>query len=187
MYDIWGLDEVPEGKKIIRTEFQLRREALVELAINSVHDLFSSHENIWKYCTEKWLKFRTNPGKHHTQRKTYFWWEIIRDGYQGAQGENPLVRCKSIGQQKERYMDQALGALGSLVAIENIDDEGTINVSNLLAKTIPSLIRYQKIREQDRQRFFNIVQNKRAKNKRLKSKNSDAFLERKKQGFPTGI
>jgi len=33
MFDIWGLKEVPEGKKIIRIEFQMRREVLKQLGL----------------------------------------------------------------------------------------------------------------------------------------------------------
>ena len=186
MYDIWGLNEVPEGRKIIRTEFQLRREALVELAINSTNDLFSTHRNIWKYCTEKWLKFRTNPGKHHTQRKTYFWREIIQEVTKGqrAKPSRPVQINKPA---KRTVYESGSWCIMFIVRNEQYDENGILNISNFFGDTISSLIHHQKDLERKGKSFPAIIQNKIAKNRRLKTKNSDAILERKKQGFPTGI
>jgi hypothetical protein len=65
MFDVWGIDEVPKGKKIIRIEFQLRREALKEMGLDTFDDFFENIEKVWAYCTKKWLKFEDNPGMHH--------------------------------------------------------------------------------------------------------------------------
>ncbi len=96
MYDIWGIKEVPKGQRIIRTEFQLRRAALKQLAINDTIDLFLHCDRIWGYCSPKWLQFQTKPGKTHTQKKTPAWWETIPKGFMGGTRPNPpLTRNKS--------------------------------------------------------------------------------------------
>jgi hypothetical protein len=118
MFDIWGIQEVPQGKKIIRIEFQLRREVLKELGLKTAEDLFQKIHQAWAYCTKQWLKFQDRPGFHHTQRSTFKWYEEIQDGFQGVQGAEPLVREKAVNMDKKRLMQQANGLITSIHAID---------------------------------------------------------------------
>lgn len=118
MFDIWGLFEVPEGCKIIRTEFQLRRQAITELGLDSPVDVIKFGANAWKYFSCEWLKMQDRPGLHHTQRKTLPWWQVIQKGYSGAQDAHPLVRGKALRVDKKQIMQQAYGFLSSLTAIQ---------------------------------------------------------------------
>jgi len=92
MYDIWGIESVPDGHRIIRVEFQLRRELLKSLRIDSVDDLLQLLPMIWAYCTQNWLKVQTGTGDHHTQRHTVAWWRVVQEGVDGALDCNPSVR-----------------------------------------------------------------------------------------------
>lgn len=74
MFDIWGIDTIPEDDVVVRIEFQLRREALKQFLINQIGDLFESEINLWAHLTTAWLKFQDRPGDHHTQRNTLDWW-----------------------------------------------------------------------------------------------------------------
>lgn len=118
MYEIWGIENVPSDKRIIRTEFQLTREGIKELGIGAVPDLFEKDINVWRYLTESWLKFQDRPGTHHTQRTTLDWWIKVQDGYKGSQNAIPAIRTKAIKTDKERLFQQALGLLTSLQAAE---------------------------------------------------------------------
>jgi len=120
MFDIWGIKEVPQRKKIIRIEFQMRRGVLNELCLKIPEDLFQKVDEAWAYCTKRWLKFQDRPGLHHTQRSTFKWYEEIQDGFQGVQGASPLVRKKAVRKDKERLMQQATGAM---IAIHAINQE----------------------------------------------------------------
>lgn len=120
MFDIWGIQEVPQGKKIIRIEFQMRREVLKELGIKTAEDLFQKIDQAWAYCTKQWLKFQDRPGLHHTQRTTFKWYEEIQNGFRGAQDAEPLVREKAVSMDKKRLMQQANGLI---IAIHAIDQE----------------------------------------------------------------
>ena len=73
MFNIWGIRSVPDSLKVIRIEFQLRREVIKDLGLDQVDSLFSHCDNLWAYCSKEWLKFQSRPGKHHTQRKTFRW------------------------------------------------------------------------------------------------------------------
>lgn len=120
MYDIWQLEEVPEGKKVIRVEFQLRREALKALGLDCIEDAFKSLENVWAYCTQKWLKFQTS-GKHHTQRRTLPWWKKVQQNYLGVHDPVPSIRAKAIRNDQKQLSAQLVGLATSLAA--TLDEE----------------------------------------------------------------
>nr|WP_320114245.1 hypothetical protein [uncultured Desulfuromonas sp.] len=185
MYDIWGIDDVPEGHRIIRTEFQLRRELLTQLAINDIDDLFSHCENIWAYCSQKWLKFQTNPGKHHTQRKTFKWWKSLQNGFMGAQNKTPLIRSKVLRYDKEQNATQAIGHLRSLIAARIAAHELDEFVNAEIEDGLEPILRQININEESRLEFANSVRAKMAKFHRTFLRHLEAENERKKLGFPT--
>lgn len=117
-YKIWGIEKVPEDSKVIRVEFQIRREILKELGADKGSDFFKICDEIWAYCTKKWLKFQTCPGKHHTQRKTFEWWEMVQGGFMGIQGANPSIRTKAIKEDAKQLRAQIIGLGTSLTALE---------------------------------------------------------------------
>jgi len=145
MYDIWGIQEIPEKKKIIRIEFQLRRGVLQDLKINGIHDLFQNIDGIWAYCTKNWLKFQDRPGLHHTQRSTFKWYEEIQNGFRGVQGANPLIRKKAVSTDKKKLMQQANGLIQSLHAIEqeenDVDRNEPVKIEDCLDSYINELKR----------------------------------------------
>jgi hypothetical protein len=136
MFDIWGIQEVPPEKKIIRIEFQMRREALKELGLKTTEDLFQKIDQAWAYCTKSWLKFQDRPGLHHTQRSTFKWYEEIQDGFQGAQGAEPLVREKAVSMDKKRLTQQANGLITSIHAIDQeekrADRDKPVNIEDCI-------------------------------------------------------
>jgi len=143
MFDIWGIKEVPEKKIIIRIEFQLRREVLKELGINNKDDLFQKSDQAWAYCTKSWLKFQDRPGRHHTQRSTFKWYEEIQNGFKGVQDAEPLVRCIAVSMDKKKLMQQANGLIQSIHAINqeerNIGRDKPVNVEDCLNSYVNEL------------------------------------------------
>jgi hypothetical protein len=123
MFDIWGITEVPEDKIIVRFEFQMRRQALKELGLDKVDDLFPKCGGAWAYCTKDWLKFQDRPGLHHNQRTTFDWYTEIQSGFDGAQGAEPLVRQKADGATKKKLLQQINGCAVSLHAIR-LEEQG---------------------------------------------------------------
>jgi len=145
MFDIWGIKEVPQGKKIIRIEFQMRREVLKQLSLKTPEDLFQKVDQAWAYCTKNWLKFQDRPGLHHTQRSTFKWYEEIQDGFQGVQGASPLVRKKAVRTDKIRLMQQATGAMIALHAIyqeeARVEPDKTVNMGDCVNSYVNELER----------------------------------------------
>ncbi|WP_299983173.1 hypothetical protein [Desulfobacula sp.] len=97
MFDIWGIkeDELSEDEKIIRVEFQLRREVIKQLIDCDIFNTLEYLDKIWGYCSQEWLKFQDSPGEHHTKRHNLFWWDTIQNGFQGIQSPYPFCKKKS--------------------------------------------------------------------------------------------
>ena len=139
MYDIWGLKEVPEGGRIARVEFRIRREVLRELGIDSIWSGLNYARNLWGYCTESWLKFQDRPDLHHTQQHTLPWWLTVQRGFMGEQKAHPLIRAKTVAANKTQLTQQMLGQLSSLFALESDGDitpGGEIQIEEQLSKVI---------------------------------------------------
>jgi hypothetical protein len=144
MYDIWEVDSVPDGYKIIRIESQFRRESIKQLGLESITNFFECIDNLWAYFTNDWLSFKDNPGKHHTQRNIFTWWIIVQGSFFGVQGAKPLVRCKSLNTKEKQFFCQAYGLLTTLTAmrLEKMDadlrHEVTIDYSLKIFKELTS-------------------------------------------------
>lgn len=116
MFEIWGLEEIPQYKIMMRVEFQIRREPLKELKIYTLADLFEKQQQLWAYCTKKWLKFQSDTQAYWEKRKTLPWWLVVQDGYKNAQGASPAIREKVIKIDMEQLTRQAYGVLLSIMA-----------------------------------------------------------------------
>jgi hypothetical protein len=125
MFDIWKISEkdIPEDKKIIRIEFQIRREVIKELQAGSVPELLKNSERVWNYCVSKWLQFKDNPGLHADQRKTLDWWEDIQNSFLGSISHEVAIREKSLKVDQDQLNNQVKGLLSSIVAIQLESDD----------------------------------------------------------------
>jgi hypothetical protein len=142
MFDIWGLkmDTLQDDKKIIRVEFQLRREVIKELIDCDIYTTLEYLDRIWGYCTQEWLKFQDNPGEHHTKRKNLFWWDTVQNGFKGIQKPSPFVRKKAFKQDKKQLCAQIYGMLTSLHAINLEECRKGINQSSDIHAIITTYI-----------------------------------------------
>jgi hypothetical protein len=103
--------------KAIRVEFQLRREALKALGVDTFGDLQAHAQNLWGYCTQKWLKFQDRPGKHHTQRTTLPWWVVVQSPFEGCQDATPSIRVRAVSLDQRRLVHQIGGLTASYLAL----------------------------------------------------------------------
>jgi hypothetical protein len=120
MYDIWGISYVPEHLMVIRVEFEMLRETLKELGMETIWNVLDKKQHMWAYCTRDWLRFEDRPGLHHTQRSVLPWWEAVQRGF-GDQKVEPLIRQKSCVINIQRLGQQMYGLYTSLVAATGVD------------------------------------------------------------------
>ena len=182
MYDIWGFSSVPEGKRVIRIEFQLLRESIKQLGINYIDELFDNLDKVWGYCTKNWLRFDNNQGKHHKQRETFPWWECVQNSFMGIHDPEPLIRCKAYNSDISFIQNQLFGALTSLAAISILLNDPTIlhpflsDINNIadLAKKKPDEATKK-------------IDLKLAQYYRFKGKMEDVNAERLAKGHPSNL
>jgi hypothetical protein len=122
MYEKWKIDRVPDGHHVIRLEFQMRREFITEMGVNTFEDLEKALQNVWAHLTQNWLKIQDHADKHHTQQTTRAWWQKVQAGFPGAQDAEPLIRAKAISQDSLRNARQILGFVTSELALSRQDE-----------------------------------------------------------------
>lgn len=182
MYGIWGFEAVPEGYRVIRVEFQLRREALKELGINTYADLEPNIGKVWQYCTN-WLKVCDHPERHIARRHVLPWWVVVQNGYPGSQGASPAIREKIIRADREQIIRQLLGYLASSAALrtgdKTLENAGIMDI----ASQLPHLMRDIANLGISDEAFTERVKRKRAKYRRINPKiieragGSDGMIE----------
>ena len=187
MYDVWGLDSVPEGYRIVRVEGQFRREVIKELGIDSASDLFRCLDNLWAYFTRIWLKFQNNPGKHHLARKTLPFWATIQNGFYGVQNARPLLRCQVSNAREKQLAAQNYGTLGSLIALRQEVKGIALGQETTLVESLAVLGRA--FEQQGKNDFeLNIdIMDKRGKYHKATEKMIETQKQRQELGFPCNL
>lgn len=117
MYPIWGLGSVPDGHRIIRVEYQIRREALKAFGVDLIADVEDKLPGLWACLTQSWLRLVDDTSKHHTHQKLLPWWSVVQSAVPGAQDACPLVRQEAIRADMEQLRNQIRGHMTSLVAL----------------------------------------------------------------------
>lgn len=180
MYDIWNIDCVPDGFRIIRFEFQLRREVLKDLAINTVWEFLNHPRGLWGYCVYKWLKFVDNSDADTAYQKPLPFWKVVQEGFLGGQLGTPMIRAKIVNVKKKQLSQQMLGQFTSLLAIDNEHLVPNLSLEKKLdvVKESAELIGMTDSVLSER------VRRKHAKYLKAKAKFKDAQAQRKAAGLP---
>lgn len=170
MYDVWGVQSVADDHRIIRVEFEAKREGLKALGIDTFDDLERLAPNLWRYCTHKWLRMVDDPDKHGTRQKLLPWWPVVQAGYSGAQDAQPLIRAQAIRADEKQMSKQLLGNLTSLAALlrqgELIEPGEVLDLPSHLAMLADTLQRHG----WDDAEFTERVKRKQAKHRRYGEK-----------------
>jgi hypothetical protein len=166
--------------------YGLNREAIKTLGLNTPEDVLKQLPNLWSYCTQSWLKFQSHPGKHHTQRKTHQWWLDVQSGFKGIQDSFPLVRAISIKAEQKQLTALINGALSSLAATSQEEQDVPIGTSININDAIEIFLQNQGLINPEKRDFRKQVELKRAKFHRTSQKVEDANLLRLEQDFPLG-
>jgi hypothetical protein len=135
-FDLWKIKEVPEDQRVIRVEFQVRREGLKELAVDTIWDFINHPRSLWDYCAQSWLNFVLEPATR--TRVLLPFWEQIQNGFMGGQSGAPFIRAKMVNTKKKQLDRQLLGQASSLVAMSCETSHPSLRIedhSNLLKES----------------------------------------------------
>jgi hypothetical protein len=123
--EIWSRQGWQRGHKVNRLEFELKRTYLSQLSIDSVSELTNGQNDIWRFCTEAWLRLAIESNDENRSRWANHpvWDEIqgIRFGngsYAGLKREVSKLRMPS----EERLFINGLGYLISFAVIHGYDN-----------------------------------------------------------------
>lgn len=183
MYDIWGIENVPEACRLIRVEYQMRREVLKELDVNTFEDLLRLSPNVWKYCSESWLKVQDDAKLHHTQQTTLPWWVVVQNGFEGSQGACPAVRAKAVQTNELQILQQMVGyavADTALLRGDMLLVPGEILDSASHIRAVAAALERLGMTSEE---FTERVKRKQAKTRRAKEKHNKAVDERLRLGL----
>ncbi|MEO0479268.1 MAG: hypothetical protein AAF196_07290 [Planctomycetota bacterium] len=164
MFDVWGIEDVDESERVIRVEFQLRRETLKAQGFEDWDSLHHALPEVWAYCTKSWLRLTDNPRLHHTQQTVLPFWSIVQSGFAGAQDAEPRVREVAISRDRQRIAAQVLGGVTSMAALWFEHDEdlsrSQLDVTSVCRAAVDECIR---IVEPQAEEFTKRVERKRSK------------------------
>jgi len=133
MYDIWNIHSVPDGFKVIRIEFQLRREILRELAVDTIWHFINHPQSLWNYCVHKWLKFVDDRALDGREQQLIPFWKTVQDGFIHSQNCPPMVRAKMVEVEQRRAAQHILGHLTSLIAMKCETPHPSVRLEDNLA------------------------------------------------------
>jgi hypothetical protein len=180
LYDIWNLEEVPENFRVFRTEFQLRREAIKELGIDSVWEFTNHPRNLWAYCTQSWLRFSDNPLIEKRFQTVLPFWKTIQDNFLGGQRAEPLIRAKVVNVKRKQLAQQMMGQFTSLISIGTDNMSPCVRLEDHMAVVTDSA----EMLGLDDFALSERVRRKKGKYLKGKEKFKDAEEKRKAHGFP---
>jgi len=137
--EIW---KIPLSTPVTRVEFQIRREALKEMGIDTLKDLLRKKDDLWKYLTTEWFRHTEKPvdreNKNQRHSKISAFWEAVSE-----------IKKRTIDIVRDRtqkfihykaLMSQARGLLLNIVAATGVmaeDGYGIIDTaSNLIRKEL---------------------------------------------------
>lgn len=116
--DVWlgeGWDSV---NTVIRCEFQLRRELLKEMGVNTFEDLRNSVADIWRYCTHDWVRIcNVGSATNQARWKCKEFWKIVQNNYSLFGHTRGVIRMKVKRVMYKHLMKLVRGVLVSACAV----------------------------------------------------------------------
>jgi dsDNA-binding SOS-regulon protein len=128
-YEIWSERGWDGENDVWRVEFQLRREALKELSIDTFDKLLDKVNELWTYLSGDWLTIR-QPSRDNVSRwKIKNKWKLIQKAeieYEAT----PLIRQVIKQGNLKQLLDQAAGLMMSVASIS--DHDSIVNTSDVV-------------------------------------------------------
>jgi len=180
MYDIWNLSEFKENQRVIRFEFQLRREGLRELAFDTVWQVLNNPRAIWAYCTREWMTLVNDRELHTRDQVLLPLWKTVQEQFLGGQCGHPAIRAKIVNIKKRQLAQQMLGQLTSIIAIDCDSAYPCVRLDEQLEKVTESA----ELIKMDDDLLSERVRLKQAKSIRAKNNFELAQAQRAAAGLP---
>ncbi len=137
--DIWEKHGWNKEEKVVRVEFQCRREFLKEKCTQSFADLEYTLGSIWDYCTHDWLRVCEAGSKNNQSRwKEKDYWKLIQESsiMFGEVYNIPRTKIKRV--KLDHLMKQLNGILLSICALSSYE----LGIDGAIVFTIADIRQY---------------------------------------------
>jgi hypothetical protein len=140
----WEPDEEGNYPTVFRSEFQVRREAITDMApilgdkLDTMEDVIKRVAEIWRYLTGEWLLFKHRKGATNISRAPVrLWWRQIQqptiDGVLPIQVDwatiDPVERLGRLRKSKRQVLDRMMaGCLATIAAHQGTPADFTATV-----------------------------------------------------------
>lgn len=117
MWEVWKVESWDGKTAVVRFEFQCRRNFLKEMSVNSFEDLKARLADIWRYCTNDWLRVCDKGSTTNQARwKPKDYWSLIQQNFSLFGKAYGVLRMKSKQVRYDHLMKQLRGCAVSAVA-----------------------------------------------------------------------
>lgn len=121
----WGMFP----KRAIRAEYQLRRQKLKQLGVDSLADWIEKRAAIVRYLTHSWFRLTDGPvdRKHPDRMPILPEWREVQEGFAAWTGAGPMPELEPIESQAmppEHYVKSIIGLFVSLFARTGVSIDG---------------------------------------------------------------
>lgn len=138
--EIWKKEGWDESQEVWRLEFQLRKDFLNEMSTNSIPELAQTINDIWRYCTNEWLRLAIDDGTENRSRwpNDELWQRIedVRFGDGSFTGITRTVETLRLPNDAQLYLN-GIGILISY-ALKN----GNKDIWNAVGRFMSDAIRF---------------------------------------------
>lgn len=120
-FDIWkskGLD----SSKVWNVEFEISRDFMKEIKLDSVEDTLDNLKSLWKYCTHSWLVKKQIDRTRIENCTVDERWESIQQAYDSFEGKGLVSREKQLETAALALIPGTIGHITSFAARADITD-----------------------------------------------------------------
>jgi len=128
---IWQLKGWSEGQTVWRLEFELKRDFLKQMSVNTLSDLINICNDLWRYCTNDWLRLVIEGDSENRNRwDTHPLWNMLQQVKHQPGDYTGIMRSISKGRipNERKLFLTGLGYLTAYAAMKGFDsiDEFTV-------------------------------------------------------------
>jgi hypothetical protein len=127
LHSVWAAFGYSGTNEVWRLEFEVNREAIVELGFDTTDDLESRIAGIWLYCTTKWLRLAIPNAHDETPCRwpTHPLWDDLTAAWAPRNSVEAAIRArKERIPSDEQMFIQGVGGFTSFMAANGITDLG---------------------------------------------------------------
>jgi len=118
MKEVWKAQDWDGETPVVRYEFQCRRNFLKEMSVNSFEELKERVADIWRYCTNDWLRVCDQGANTNQSRwKSKDYWKLIQQSFSLFGQAYGVLRMKSKKVRYDHLLKEIRGCCVSAVAV----------------------------------------------------------------------